>query len=87
MADDYADSTDTSGSLTVGGAITGNIETSFDEDWFRISLQAGRTYRFDLEGFDTFRGTLSDPLLELIDGNGRSTHALDDDDGIGFNST
>lgn len=84
--DDFANSTATVGSLNVGGAITGNIERPDDRDWFRIYLTAGKTYRFDLEGTDTGRGTLFDPFLGLIDSNGYLIHALDDDDGTGLNS-
>ena len=47
----------------VGGATTGNIESSTDRDWFAVSLQSGTTYRIDLEGSPTNQGTLSDPEL------------------------
>ncbi|MGK2872966.1 MAG: DUF4214 domain-containing protein [Alphaproteobacteria bacterium] len=87
MADDFGSSTTTSGSLTVGSVAIGNIETSGDADWFRVSLTAGRTYRFDLEGADTGVGTLSDPLLLLIDNNNSTIHAIDGNDGIGLNAS
>ena len=37
-----------------------------DRDWFAVELEAGRTYRFDLEGSPTDAGTLSDPYLRGI---------------------
>ena len=41
MADDYASSTSTTGSVAVGGTATGEIETSRDRDWFAVTLEAG----------------------------------------------
>jgi hypothetical protein len=65
MADDYAASTATTGVVPVGGSATGNIETSGDADWFAVTLDAGTTYRFDLEGSATGQGTLAFPVLQL----------------------
>ncbi|MEQ1890026.1 MAG: hypothetical protein ABL951_12745, partial [Alphaproteobacteria bacterium] len=61
MADDFLNSTITTGSIAVGGTANGNIEAAGDNDWFRVSLTAGHIYRFDLEGAPTARGTLADP--------------------------
>ena len=73
MSDDYsATNTQTTGTITVGGSATGNIESAGDVDWFAVTLQAGRTYRFALEGTATDAGTLYDPYLQGIhdsDGN------------------
>ncbi|MCA0199370.1 MAG: pre-peptidase C-terminal domain-containing protein [Proteobacteria bacterium] len=79
-ADDYTASTSTTGSVTVGGTATGRIETGGDRDWFRVSLTAGATYRFDVRGIDTSGGTLSDPYLTLRDSNG-TLLGSDDDSG------
>ena len=84
MSDDYAGSTLTTGSVGVGGAATGSIETAGDTDWFRITLVTGTTYRFDLEGCATGQGTLADPFLRLRDGSGTSLAFADDGD-VGFN--
>ena len=72
MSDDYsATNTQTTGTITVGGSATGNIESAGDLDWFAVTLEAGRTYRFDLEGAATDAGTLYDPHLRGIhDSNG-----------------
>ena len=48
MSGDYAGDTSTAGVLNVGGSITSAIDTTSDDDWFRITLTAGRTYQFDL---------------------------------------
>ena len=64
--DDYEDDTSTTGSLTVGGTATGEIEPSGDRDWFAVTLAAGTTYRIDLEGWDTGAGTLRNPFLRGV---------------------
>lgn len=80
-SDDYAGSTSTAGTITVGGTVTGNIEVGDDRDWFRVTLTAGVTYRVDLNG-----GTLADPLLYIRNSSGTSV-ASDDDSGPGLNAT
>src|SRR5215471_2821237 len=85
MADDYASSTATTGTVSVGGSTTGNIETAGDTDWFRTSLVAGHTYQFDLQGVATGQGTLFDPFLRLRDSAGNSL-TFNDDNGTNFNS-
>ena len=55
LDDDYASDTSTTGSLTVGSSVTGNLETYGDSDWFAITLEAGATYQFDQIGpYDAF---------------------------------
>jgi len=85
VADDYSNNAGTTGSVSVGGARNGAIEAAGDMDWLRITLMAGRRYRFDLEGLDTSRGTLPDPFLRLRDSSGASL-TYDDDSGTGDNS-
>ncbi|MFA9215921.1 MAG: DUF4214 domain-containing protein [Sphingomonadaceae bacterium] len=72
--DDYAASTATLGSLSVGGQSTGNLELPNDHDWFKVTLQAGTTYVFDLLGADGGGGTLGagigEARLVLLDANG-----------------
>jgi hypothetical protein len=50
-ADDYGSGTTstTTGALPVGGAVRGVINYADDTDWFKVSLQAGVTYQFDLQ--------------------------------------
>lgn len=81
VRDDYAANTSTSGRLTLGVANTGNIETGGDNDWFGVTLQAGR-YRFDVQGSDSRSGSLIDPFLTLYNAAGISV-ASDDDTGVG----
>ena len=88
MADDYTDNTGTTGTVAVGGTVTGDIETSPDRDWFAVQLVAGKTYQFDLEGSATAAGTLRDPYLRgIYDSNGnRIANTADDDSGTSWNS-
>lgn len=79
-ADDYAGSTSTTGSLSVGGSVSGNLESGGDSDWFRVTLTAGTNYRFGVNGT-----SLSDPYLNIRNSDG-SIVASDDDSGTGLNS-
>ena len=65
-SDDFTAGTDTAGTVTVGGSATGEIEFGGDRDWFAVTLEAGKTYRFDLEGSGTDAGSLSNPYLRGI---------------------
>ena len=84
--DDFSDSTATSGEVDVGGSVTGEIASVTDRDWFKVVLEAGKTYQFDMEGkshkrgipTDPIRGTLTDTLLFLYDESG--THITYNDD-------
>ena len=88
IVDDYESDTDTTGTVAVGGSVTGEIDFYGDRDWLAVTLEADKTYRFDLEGSGTDRGTLRDPYLRGIhdaDGNlidGTTNH----DGGAGYNS-
>ncbi len=63
MTDDYSQDRSTTGLLRVGASLTGELETRGDVDWIKVRLQAGKTYRIDLEGLPTRAGTLEDPNL------------------------
>ena len=82
---DCPNDTTTTCEVDVGGSATGTIETDLDADDFKVELEAGTRYQFDLEGAPTGRGTLPDPVMEI-----RSADDLpllqDDDGGVGFNS-
>jgi Calx-beta domain/RTX calcium-binding nonapeptide repeat (4 copies) len=85
MPDDYAGSTATTGTLAVGGSRSANIETAGDTDWFRITLQAGFTYRFDMLAGPSGDGTLADAFMRIRDSAGNSLD-FDDDTGTGLNA-
>jgi serralysin len=50
--------------------------------WFRVTLTAGRSYQFDLQGSDSGQGTLPNPFLWLRDSSGNSI-SYDFDGGTG----
>jgi hypothetical protein len=60
VTDDYAGSTATTGTVSIGGTRSGVVNSNGDRDWFAVALQAGRTYRFS-----ALAGTLLDPELYL----------------------
>ena len=88
-ANDVPDDTATNSSVSVGGQITGTIDSVGDQDWYRLTLESGRQYRFDLHGLTSGQGTLNDPQLRLLDSGGIEIAANDDsggtlDSSIGF---
>ena len=67
--DDLPSDTGTTGAVAVGGTAQGEIEAEGDHDWFGVTLEAGKTYRFDVMGkqlFQAFNGTLQNPYLDSI---------------------
>ena len=88
MSDDYSQDKSTTGVLRVGDSVTGEIETRGDVDWIKVRLQAGMTYRIDLEGAASRAGSLYDPSLQgIYDTRATLLPDTDDDDsGTGFNS-
>ena len=88
VTDDFAAGTGTTGTVAVGGSATGDIESAGDRDWFAVMLEAGTTYRIDLEGSRTGAGTLRDPYLRgVYDDNGVYIGGTSNDDGgTGLNS-
>ena len=48
-ADDFSADASTTGEVTVGGSVEGEVETAGDRDWFAVEVVAGTTYRVDLE--------------------------------------
>ena len=87
-SDDYTADLATTGRVAVGGSATGNIEPPGDRDWFAVDLEAGKTYRFDLEGPRTGGGTLTDPYLYGIFGEDGDwiNGTANDDGGQHYNS-
>jgi hypothetical protein len=63
MSDTIANTTATTGTIRVNGVAGSTVNTGLDEDWFRVTLFAGRTYQIDLFGATFGFGTLADPLI------------------------
>ena len=72
---DIADNINTTASVPIGGSVTSSVDFGSDVDFFRVSLQQGQSYQFDLS-----RTNLPDPFLGLLDAQG-SILAFDDDSG------
>ena len=85
---DFPASTATTGEVDVGGWVTGNSTPPNDRDWFKVELEADKTYQIDLEGAETGRGTMDDPYLRgIYDAGGSKIPNTDaDDGGEGVNS-
>ncbi|WP_396273827.1 M10 family metallopeptidase C-terminal domain-containing protein [Hyphomonas sp.] len=62
--------------LNIGDTIVSQVETSGDQDWFMIELQAGVTYEFALNG--TGATPLGDPFLEIMSSAGVQLKTNDD---------
>ena len=84
--DDFPADTTTTGRVDVGGSVTGNIDSVFDIDWFRVDLKKDKRYQIDLEGADTNRGTLTDPLLSTMRDELGNVVTDTADSGIGNNA-
>ena len=82
---DFPATTATTGRVEVGASATGNL-TDPDYDWFRVDLEAGKTYQFDLEGEPTDRGILEDPVLGLYDDSSNAIVTNDDASDTTLNS-
>src|SRR3972149_1126938 len=81
MADIVPANTGTGSTVSVGGSVTGTIDASGDQDWYQVTLVAGRQYRFDLQGAPSGQGTLGDTLLRLLNGSGVVIDLNDDSGG------
>lgn len=69
---DFPDRTNTEGRLDMNASVAGWISRN-DVDWFRVSLVRDMRYTFDLEGVSTNGGSLSDPVMDILNASGTST--------------
>ena len=84
-ADDCANNTTTTCSVSPVSSVTGDIEVASDVDYFRLSVTSGLTYHIDLEGSPTSMGTLANPFIRLRDATVNSIDS-DDNGGTGLNA-
>ena len=84
-ADDCANNTTTTYSVSPVSSVTGDIEVASDVDYFRLSVTSGLTYHIDLEGSPTSMGTLANPFIRLRDATVNSIDS-DDNGGTGLNA-
>ena len=69
--DDYTANIFTTGILGLGQGQTasGSIETKYDKDWFKIFLDGGSKYEFELSGLLSLKSGYE--MLNIYDGNGK----------------
>ena len=48
LSDDFSSAADTTGAVAVGGSADGAVDFEHDVDWFRVSLEAGASYRISV---------------------------------------
>ncbi len=65
FSDSIPGNTGTPYSLAIGSSVTGVINPETDQDWFRVTLNAGQTYTFVLSGSGPT--WLHDPFLRVFD--------------------
>ena len=93
VEDPHSADTGTTGMVSVNGAVSSAIDLPGDVDWFAVTLEQGRTYRFEIRGpvdeltllgfqlgIEADRDVLVDPFLKLYDGDG--TFIRDADYGV-----
>jgi hypothetical protein len=57
-ADDYAGNVSTKGVLAAAAPVQGVVAGPGDQDWFKVHLDGGKTYVFDMKGVKGHGGTL-----------------------------
>src|SRR5262245_51130929 len=82
IGSDIPGNTTTPVTLSPGQSIDGEVEFNGDLDYYRVTLTAGQTYVFTLNG--TGGSPLSDPYLQIYQGS--TLRGFDDDAGSGLNS-
>ena len=75
--------TSTTAGLTQAAGVTGALEKTGDADWYRVELQAGQVYAFELTADSS---SAIDPYLQLFDSRGGFLDYNDDYPGQGLGS-
>jgi len=84
MADVLA-TTSTKSTIELGISVYGAIEKIGDHDWYRVQLEAGKTYEFRMHGMGI--GEIADTVLRLRDANGVEIAQNDESNSwTGFNT-
>ena len=76
--DDFSEDINTTGTISIGGKVTADLDFNSDHDWFNISLIQGTEYVFDAISFNSI-----DPFISLLDDQG---NLLISDDNSGNNN-
>ncbi len=78
---DIGATTATLGILPLNDTVTGTIGSLGDHDWYKVSLTAFTTYRFDLAKNQGSATPIADTYLRVYDAAGTTILAADDDAG------
>ena len=86
--DDFGNEVGGTNEFLQENVISGEIEYTHDEDWIPIFLVSGGNYTFDIEGAETGKGSLSDPVLSGIYNSSGAYQegSFDNDSGQGLNA-
>ena len=77
---DAAANTNTTYTMSVGDTFNGILDHKFDEDWIKIELEKGKTYRINLSGRGKDGDEAEDTILKLYDSHGNLVAMNDDID-------
>ena len=81
---DINNTIDSAIALSVGESQQGTIDYNGDVDYYKVHLEAGKTYDIQMLGSDSDNGTLIDPLIEgILDSNGNYIEGTYADDNNG----
>ena len=75
---DATASKETTYTMSVGDTFNGILDEKFDEDWIKIELEKGKTYKINLSGRGKGGDEAEDTILKLFDANGN--HIVTNDD-------
>jgi hypothetical protein len=81
VANEVPGDNSTYSNLSVNSSNFGDLHANGDQDFHRITLTAGHTYRFNLDGVSFGSGALANPSLELRNTNGSIQASNDDANG------
>lgn len=79
--DDFGSDTTSAGTIAVGGTVQGNIQYVGDSDWFRVSLEADKTYEVSRSGRAEIYPAGTSPTEKGTLANSRIRGAIYDDEG------
>ena len=77
---DAVANTNTTYTMSVGDTFHGILDHKFDEDWIKIELEKGKTYRINLSGRGKDGDEAEDTILKLYDSQGNLVAMNDDID-------
>ena len=63
---DFLGNVNTTGTVAIGGTVNGNLSVTGQNDWFKVTLNAGQEYSFSASGSGL------DPLVTVYDSTGKA---------------